>query len=228
MTGRLTLSRWLTGPLMLAALLLAEVSPAASAAQELTYRLILKHGIVGTKRMGTQVIKVTPVDSATASYDVETRMKIDFTPFIFNHVKVQQVTREVWRNGQIVSFQSKTNDRGKKYEVVIQQNGNQLAVKSGDNTSVLTAAAVPSSYWYEPLFKERSQLFDTMTGESEAVKLEFVGMAQAKYRGGRLPVRHYRMAENPSKRELWYFETGIMFMTRWEEDEGGTVTYVLE
>ena len=53
-------------------------------------------------------------------------------------------------------------------------------------------------------------------------------MAQVKYRGGKLPVRHYRMAKNPSKRELWYFETGIMYMTRWEEDEGGTVTYVLE
>ncbi len=28
--------------------------------------------------------------------------------------------------------------------------------------------------------------------------------------------------------KLRYFETGIMFMTRWEEDAGGTVTYVLE
>ncbi len=34
-------------------------APAAAAAQELTYKLILKHGIVGTQKMGTMVVKVT-------------------------------------------------------------------------------------------------------------------------------------------------------------------------
>lgn len=211
-----------------AALLVLLAPGLVPAAQELTYRLILKHGIVGTQQMGTQVVKVAAVDTKNGSFDVDTRMNIDFTPFIFNHVKVQQATREVWRNGAIQSFESKTNDRGKKYHIQVSRHGDGLVVNAGDKTQPVSEMAAPASYWYEPLFKERSQFFDTKTGKVKDQNLVFVGTAQVKYRGGQLPVRHYRVANDKSQREFWYFETGVMYMMRWEEDEGGTVTYVLE
>lgn len=203
-------------------------APAAIVAQELTYKLILKHGIVGTQKMGTMVVKVSSVDSKNGSFDVDTRMTIDFTPFIFNHVKVQQQTREIWRNGAIQSFESKTNDRGKKYHVKVNRQGDGLVVNAGKKALSLSGMAAPTSYWLESLFKERSQFFDTKTGRIKDQKLAYVGMAQVKYRGGQLPVRHYRMANDKNEREFWYFETGVMYMMRWEEDAGGTVTYVLE
>jgi hypothetical protein len=228
MIGRHKLYRALAGVSLVGALLIAGPAPAAAAALEFTYKLILKHGVVGTMQMGTQVVNVTSVDANSASYDVDTRMSIDFTPFIFNHVKVAQATREVWRNGQIVAFESQTNDRGDEFHVVVEQNGNGLAVKAGQKMHQAAPGAVPTSYWYEPLFKERSQFFDIKTGDLRDVQLEYVGPAEVKYRGGQLPVRHYRMAGDPKQRQFWYFETGIMYMTRWEEDGGGTVTYVLQ
>ncbi len=214
----------------LAALVLLFGLPATAAIadQELTYKLILKHGIVGTQQMGTQVVKVSSIDSKNGSYDVDTRMTIDFSPFIFIHVKVQQATREVWRNGAIQSFESTTNDRGKKYHVKVSRQGDGLVVNAGKKTLPLSDMAAPTSYWFEPLFKERSQFFDTKTGKIKDEKLAYVGMAEVKYRGGQLPVRHYRVADDKNKREFWYFETGVMYMMRWDEDEGGTVTYVLE
>jgi hypothetical protein len=228
MIGRQELYRALAGATLAGSLLIAGPAPTAEAAQEFTYKLILKHGMVGTMQMGTQVVNVTPVDANSASYDVDTRMSIDFTPFIFKHVKVAQATREVWRNGQIVTFESQTNDRGDDFRVVVEQNGAGLEVKSGASMHQATPGAVPTSYWYEPLFKERSQFFDVKTGAVRDARLEYVGTAQVNYRGGRLPVRHYRMAGDPKGRQFWYFETGIMYMTRWEEDGGGTVTYVLQ
>ena len=214
--------------MVLLAGLIANPSLAQQASSQLTYKLILKHGIVGTKKMGTQIVKVTTIDGANGSYDVDTRMTIDFKPFIFSHVKVSQVTREVWRNGEIVSFESKTNDRGKKFHVLANRKDDGLVVVAGDQTRSASRQAAPTSYWYEPLFKARRQFFDTKSGKLRDLKLDFVGMAQVKYRGTQYPVRHYRVAEDEKAREFWYFETGIMYMRRWEEDEGGTVTYVLQ
>jgi hypothetical protein len=228
MTGRNELYRALAGAMLVGALLIGGLSAAAEAAQEFTYNLILKHGIVGTMQMGTQVVKVNSVDPNSASYDVDTRMTIDFEPFIFKHVEVQQATREVWRNGRIVAFESRTTDRGEQYHVLVRQDGDGLAVTAGQKTQQLAPSAVPASYWYEPLFKERSQFFDIKTGAVRDARLEYVGIAQVKYRNGQLPVRHYRIAGDRKTREFWYFETGIMYMTRWEEDGGGTVTYVLQ
>lgn len=209
-------------------LLLGLPAPAAIAAQELTYKMILKHGIVGTQKMGTLVVKVSSVDTKNGSFDVDTRMTIDFKPFIFTHIKVQQTTREVWRNGAIQSFESKTNDRGKKYHIKVSRQGDGLVVNAGEKTLPVSDMAAPTSYWFEPLFKERKQFFDTKTGKIKDQKLVYVGMARVKYRGDQLPVRHYRLADDKNEREFWYFETGVMYMMRWEEDEGGTVTYVLE
>lgn len=210
----------------LAALILLFGLPApaanAAASQELTYKLLL-----GDTKMGTQVVRVAAVDAATNGYDVTTRMNIDFSPFIFITVKVQQVTREVWRDGLIVSFESKTNDRGDKFHIQVKPDGGRLVVTGGKKTWSASQAAAPTSYWYEPLFKERKQFFDTKTGKVRDSSLELAGMAEVTYRGDRFKVRHYRLAGDEKSREFWYFETGVLYMTRWKQD-GRTITYVLE
>ncbi len=203
-------------------LLLGLPAPAVQAAQELTYKLLL-----GDTKMGTQVVRVATVDATKNGYDVSTRMTIDFSPFIFIRVKVQQVTREVWRDGLIVGFESKTNDRGDKFHIQVKPDGDRLVVDAGEKTWSASHAAAPTSYWYEPLFKERKQFFDTKTGKVRDSNLELVDMAEVTYRGGRFKVRHYRLAGDKKSREFWYFETGVLFMTRWKEDSR-TVTHVLE
>lgn len=194
----------------------------AAQQQEFTYKLLL-----GSQKMGTQVIRVTTVDGTSNGFDVSTRMKIDFSPFFFITVKVQQVTREVWRDGRIVSFESKTNDRGDKFHVQAKPDGDRLIVTGGKKPVSASPMAAPTSYWYEPLFAESAQFFDTKTGKLRDQKLEFIDTAQVKYRGGRLPVRHYRLTNDNKSREFWYFETGVLYMTRWKEDSR-TVTYVLQ
>ncbi len=196
-------------------------SPAT--AQEFTYKLLL-----GSQKMGTQVIRVAPLDATSNGFDVSTRMKIDFSPFFFITVKVQQVTREVWRDGHIVSFESKTNQRGDKYQVRVKRDGERLMVTGGEKPVSASPMAAPTSYWYEPLFKERTQFFDTKTGKLRDQKLEFMDTAQVTYGGSQYTVRHYRLANDEKSRELWYFEeTGILYMTR-SEEQGSTVTYVLQ
>ncbi len=204
-------------------LLLGLPAPAANAApQEFTYKLLL-----GDTKMGTQVVRVAKIDATNNGYDVDTRMTIDFSPFIFIRVKVQQVTREVWRDGLIVGFESKTNDRGDKFHIQVRPDGDRLVVTGGKKTWSASPAAAPTSYWYEPLFKERTQFFDTKTGKVRDSSLELVDMAEVTYRGGRFKARHYRLTGDEKSREFWYFETGVLFMTRWKEDSR-TVTHVLE
>ncbi|MFQ5953567.1 MAG: DUF6134 family protein [Kiloniellales bacterium] len=204
--------------------LAAWLDPGASQAaqREFTYKLML-----GSKKMGTQVIRVAAVDLTNNGFDVRTRMNIDFSPFIFINVKVQQVTREVWRDGRIVGFESKTNDRGDKFHVQAKPDGDRLVVTGSEDTWSASHAAAPTSYWYEPLFKGRNQFFDTKTGKVRDSKLEFVDMAEVTYRGRRYPVRHYRLADDKKSREFWYFETGVLYMTRYKE-QGSSVIYVLQ
>ena len=228
MNGRFRAHARRTLRITVTAVLLAVGAQAAQAGQEFNYKMILKHGIVGTKQMGTQSIKVTPVDGQPGSFDVDTRMKIDFKPFIFKHVQVDQVTKEVWRNGQIVGFESNTEDRGDKFHIKVTRDGDVLVIASDKETKKMSGMAVPTSYWYEPFFKERKEFFDIKTGEPKNMQLEFVQTANAKYRGGEHPVRHYRLAGDPKKREFWYFDSGVMFMTRWEPEGGATVTYILQ
>ncbi len=197
-------------------------APSQAATLEFTYKLLL-----GDTKMGTQVVRVVTADNPVKGYDVSTRMTIDFSPFIFINVKVQQVTREVWRDGLIVSFESKTNDRGDKFHIQVKPDGDKLVVNGGKKTWSVSPAAAPTSYWYEPLFKERKQFFDTKTGKVSDSSLKLVDMAEVTYRGDKFKVRHYRLAGDKKSREFWYFETGVLYMTRWKEDSR-TVTYVLQ
>lgn len=196
---------------------------AQAAPQEFTYKLMLNTD----KEMGTQSVTVAPLEGEPLSFQVDTRMKIDFNVFL-KHVEVQQVTREIWRNARIAGFESKTVDRGDKYSVVVTPDGEGLQIKTDSNTAQAAITAVPSSWWYQPLFKDTTEMFDTKTGEVTQVILRFVDNGEATYRGETYPVARYQTVGGGKTREIWYFETGIMYKIQWPEKLGNKVSYTLQ
>ncbi len=219
-----------TGVLALAAataiLLVARPGPVVgqSAPMKLTYELKLSD-----KRMGSQTYQVTTLDGANQSFQVDTKMNIDFSPFIFKTVKVQMVTREMWQGGRLASFASKTVDRGEKFAVTAQADGTAVRITSGGKAVQASSAVVPGSYWYEPLFKERTEAFDTKTGRLQKIKISFVDTPVVKYKGKEYPTRHYQVVEGDGDtRDIWYFETGIMYRISWPEQMGFSVIYTLQ
>ena len=183
-------------------------------------------------KMGTEQYTMRTLEGGANSFEITSKLRIDFSPFLFVNVKVSQDTNEVWKNGQLQSFQSQTNDRGDRFQVKAASGPNGITI----NGSKVKAAALapdsgPNNYLYLPLIANRSSAFDVKHGESKNVKLVEQGKESVTYRGKEYPVLKYVDTQGDDKDgndiNLWYFETGILFQREYKT-QGSTVTHRLK
>lgn len=220
--------------LSMKALLLATLAvtvaagPVRAEVPQFTYELILG----GDKRMGTETFKMATLSDAPNSYQIDGQLRIDFSPFIFVNVKVSQVLREIWKNGQLATFQSQTNDRGDKYFVKAAAGPNGIDVQgSKADGKPFAPDAGPQSYLYLPLIVSRSEVFDPKDGERDKAKLVEQGKETVTFRGQEYPVTKYVDTRGDDKKdndmELWYFDTGILYRKQYRT-QGNTVSHTLK
>lgn len=102
--------------------------------------------------------------------DVNIKIKVKFA-FITAFKYVHQ-NREVWsRDGsRLLSIETKTNDNGRKFEVVGKAVDDGFEVKSGDDVQLVDKTITPTSYWH-PRTIEMTSLLNTQKGEMAQVEL---------------------------------------------------------
>ena len=122
----------------------------------------------GDKPIGRHVLTFREVgDETHVDIEVSLQVKIGFlTVFRYDHTN-----REVWRDGQLVSVTTDTDDNGKPFEVRAQNKGDGFHVQTLAEESVLPNAVIPTSYWNPEILKNL-RWFDTQRGILLEVDLE--------------------------------------------------------
>ncbi|MEZ5647653.1 MAG: DUF6134 family protein [Alphaproteobacteria bacterium] len=188
------------------------------------------------KRMGQQSFRIATLPDGQNSYQVDTTTMIDFSPFPLISVKVNQTTQEIWKNGNIATFSSSTNERGDDFGVKAASNGQGIQVEGTEKgkqkvNATLPSDAVPRSWWLESLFMPRKQGFDVKRGKAEPVAASLVGEEMADYHGQQIKVRHYKETKGDgdtgNDKDLYYLETGILYKLAYQE-QGNKIIHLLQ
>ncbi|MDJ0895029.1 MAG: DUF6134 family protein [Alphaproteobacteria bacterium] len=201
---------------------------AAQATPVFVYEMFLD----SSTKMGTEEYTMRTLEGGPNSFEITSKLRIDFSPFLFVKVKVTQDSNEVWKNGQLQTFQSQTNDRGDRFQVKAASGPNGITI----NGSKVKAAALapdsgPNNYLYLPLIANRKTAFDVKHGEAKNINLIEQGKESVTYRGKEYPVLKYVDTQGDDKDgndiTLWYFETGILFQREYKT-QGSKVTHRLK
>jgi len=77
--------------------------------------------------------------------------------------RYQHENREVWRDGQLVSLDTWTDDNGTRYAVTARATSQGLRVEGADGVFLAPKDIIPTSYW-NPVTVEQTRLLDTQHG----------------------------------------------------------------
>ncbi len=157
------------------------------------------HGNIGTY---TNIIRDT---GAEVSVRNEFRVQVKVL-LVVAHKEIGS-SKETWKNGRLVSFESKTQENGEKSGVNGRATGEKFVIESPKGRREAPADVYPNNPWSKDIL-EASVLMGTKSGSlynvsaSEGVKkdIEFAG---------RTVSADYFLVDGDAKYELWFDERGV-------------------
>jgi hypothetical protein len=200
---------------------LACAAPAAAADVETRDYSISVDG----KHAGDAHMTINRQDDGTTAMSCDTDIKIG-GPLLGYRYSYRG--REVWKDGRLQRFDSKTNDNGKQYVVAATAEDDVLRVRVNDAERKTRADAWPTSYWAQPdpqLDGKTVPLLDADTGRDLEAKVQFVAAERSGPDGQPPAVQHVKLSGKVDV-DLWYDEAKRLVRQEWVEE--GTHHTVLE
>jgi hypothetical protein len=120
--------------------------------------------------------------------------------------------REVWRGDRLLSFDSRVDDNGEKFEVSARAEGDKMLIDRRRGTIEAPATIVSDHPWNYAVL-DRTLLFDARRGKLRHVQIEPAGEEMLTIGGREVPARKYNMTGD-LKRVLWYGEDGTWLQSQ--------------
>ncbi len=136
--------------------------------------------------------------------------------------RYQHSNREIWRNGRLVSLDTKTDDDGTPYAVKARATPEGLWVQGAEGSFLAPKGVIPTSYW-NPATIEQTRLLDTQRGGLLAVSIQPFGEDAVAVGGALVPVRKYGVTGDLNL-EVWYTPRGEWTKIAFEA-RGTTINY---
>ncbi len=163
------------------------LAKAATAAQVLEYT-ILKEG----EPIGQEIVTIDRSgDKTEVKVETKTNVKLLFLEFNYDHKR-----QEIWKNGQLIAMQSKTNDDGDNHTYELDRRDDHLAIKVDGKELKADKAALPLTLWGKAVIEPQVLL---SVIDAQPYKVETVSVGE----------NHYKM-EGDISRELWFAQDGFL------------------
>ena len=149
--------------------------------------------------------------------DIELQVSFGFiTLFRYEHRNTER-----WRNGQLMSLNTQTNDDGTRYWVEAERAGDTLEVRTEGGVLSAPPDIVPTSYW-NPRTVDQRTLLDTQAGRLLNVDISPLRRDPVATPKGQVDAQLYRMAGDLNL-DLWYGPKGewikLAFLARGSQIE---------
>lgn len=153
--------------------------------------------------------------------DIELEVKLAFfTAFRYSHSN-----HEVWRDGRLLSIETRTDDDGTEFFVSGRATAEGFLVESKSGSELLPADLLPTSYWH-PDTVERSRFLDTQKGQLVEMTARMVGEESLTIGNTEVSATRYRMTGD-LKLDLWYAANGEWVKVAFEA-RGEDIDYLRE
>ena len=174
------------------------------------------------KPFGTHKLSFERDDSGELTVTTDVDLQVKFGPITAFKYRLDSV--ENWINGKLVSLSGKSNNDGRKGEVVAEVADDQLVVDGTKFDGALPLTTIPSSHWNR-LQVYQGQMLSTETGEVLDIDVETLGEDMVRVDGQDVEATHYRLKSDITV-DLWYDN-----QSRWVklafEVRGQDIEYVL-
>jgi hypothetical protein len=180
---------------------------------KLVYEVIRDNALVGSNQVefehnGERLVVRTTMDIVVS---------ILFIPvYRFTHR-----AEEIWMNGELQSFHSKTDDDGRARDVVLARDGDKLAGFYNGGAIEYPADLMPGSLWH-PATVEQRALLETTKGQMRAVSVIDRGVETVKLASGAERARHFSIS-GELRREVWYGADGQIVQASFPAKDGSIV-----
>jgi len=157
---------------------------------------------------------------------VDIDIRLDVTIAFINFYDYHHRNREVWRAGELVGFESTTDDNGKPNQVEVARDGADVRVKGTAFNGLTAANILPTSYWNPATIRAQS-LINTQNGKVAQVAIADLGDDRIEAAGRQIDARHYRISGDVHV-DLWYDRNGMWVKTAFNAPGDDTlITYEL-
>lgn len=223
MTGRQSGARTLPRALVLAALACAALPGTTAGVHgdvpEKVYTYSINHpthGNIGTYK--NSIIDTGAQISVLNDIGVQVKVLL-----IVAH-KESSHSREIWRDGRLMSFSGETQENGKKTVVTGTAEGQKFVVDTPQGAKVAPASVYPNNPWSKSILQAKvllgtksGNLYNVHTGTGEARDIVI---------GGKTISTQYFRVDGDAKYELWFDARGIAVKFT-ENAENGVITFIL-
>lgn len=154
---------------------------------------------------------------------VDVAIDLEVTFAFLTLFRYEHRNKEIWRDGRLVSLESRTDDDGKQYQVSATATAEGLWVEGSEGRFLAPADTLPTSYW-NPATVEQRKLLDTQRGGLLAVSAEPRGVdAIAIDQRKTLAAQRYKL-HGDLNAELWYAPEGDWMKIAFEV-RGSSIDY---
>ena len=159
-------------------------------------------------------------DALQVDVESHSKAKVFFMTFIYDHTR-----RETWKNGQLESLVSKTNDDGTPHEVSVSRQGDAIVGTADGKAISLAGDAVPITLWNRDILKTGT-LYSALDMGPMKVKITGPKRETVQINGKDREADYYFM-EGALVRHLWYAPDGTFLKTEFKK-KGFKIEWVLK
>jgi hypothetical protein len=186
--------------------------------QKLVYKVFRKGDNIGRHE-----VEFENEENGTLKVEIDTDVKVKLafvTVYRFDHEG-----EEIWRDGKLVGYRSKTNDDGKKKTLQLSGTADTVTAEGSAGRFTFPQPVMPASLWNIATV-EQTQLMNTLDGHMMAVSITRVGAETIRAGGQDIEAVHYVMT-GELEREMWYAEDRLVHL-RFKGSDGSTIDYELQ
>ncbi len=137
--------------------------------------------------------------------------------------RLQHSATERWVNGQLVAFDSTTDNNGVHHKVSATRGTSGLEVQADGKTRRVDQNVLPASLWNQELMR-RKIAFDTQDGQVDPISVTDNGTEDLSFGSRALKAHHYEIKGRYSQ-DIWYDERGRLVQVKLIGSDGSVISY---
>jgi Domain of unknown function (DUF6134) len=161
--------------------------------------------IVDGKEAG--VSRITIIQKDDGSSYMSGTLDVKFRHLLIAEYSIKVEAQEWWKDGKLIGAKTKANDNGKKFDVTVGQDGQQLRVNVNGVNRAIKPETWTSSYWRladKRFHNNVVPILEVDTGKEFNSELKYLGTQQLKIGNEPQDCYHFRVSSAPGPIDLWY------------------------
>jgi len=159
--------------------------------------------IRGNDKIGTDTVDIERQnDTTTVKIKTDLSVKVMFV----EAYRYEYTCNEIWKNGQLIAFKSRTNDNGTKHSVDVSATTDKLRMEADGKRIDLPKTAAPASLWSKDVIRQLDA-FEPDTGKRLLIQVTDLGTEAVTIHGVTHQAHHYKIADTLTgqfAREVWF------------------------